>query len=298
MLAHERKILEFNREKLEQFDSVNYPLRKNFNIYLFTYRRLYLDGNLFQITSNKEWINKSLTKGLFISKEIEPKVSQTIESKSKNFLWSGNQGDPLYQALFEFNIWNGITFYEFKEDFIEIFAFATEKENLQAANFYLNNMDLLKHFRTFFKDQLKHIFFTEDIKSLSINVGNHFQLPHPDEQFIKKNMNFLESTQPSRYALTTSTREISLTTREAEVLFQITQGKRAKEIANSLPCLCATKNGCTNISSRTVEAYWERIKDKFSHLPRDKIIEIFVKSDLYNMMQYRFKVYGINEAYK
>ena len=291
----QKKLLEFNKEKLERFAEINRPLRDNFDVYLFTYRKLYVDGRLFQITSDEDWINKGPNQGLYLSYEIRSKLIQTIEAKSKSFLWSGNQNDPLYQALLEFNIWNGITFYDFREDYIDIFAYATGKENTQAANFYLNNMDLLKHFGVFFQDQLRDILLEEDIKTLSVDVGNHIDIPKPDQQFIKKNLAFLESTQPSHYIMTYSSENILLTIREVEVLFQLSQGKRTKEVARSLTRLCPSSNKDTTLSPRTVETYWDHIKAKFNQRSRSEIISLFMKSNIYNLMQYRNKVYSLDQ---
>lgn len=297
-MDHRKKILDFNKGILDRLLKINHPLKTSFGIYLFTYRKLYLDGRLFQITSDEAWLDKSPNQGIYLSQGIKPKLIQTLESKSKSFLWSGDQSDPLYQSLLEFNIWNGITFYDFKGDYIEIFAYATEKENTQAANFYLNNMDLLKHFRTFFKDQLDEIFLEKDTKDLFVDIGNHIDLPGIDEQFLQKNVAFLEATQPSYYFLTHNSENIFFTPREAEVLFQLSQGKRTKEIARSMICLRSFHQKDATISPRTVETYLEHIKSKFHNLSRPEIIELFMKSDVYNLMQYKNKVYSLGQYSK
>lgn len=290
-MSFDKKLLDFNKDKLERLTEINQPLRQDFNIYLFSYRKIYLEGHLFQLTADENWLKNGPNQGIYLSNEIKPKLIQTLEDKRKSFLWSGNQKDPLYEALLEFNIWNGITFYELKEDYIEIFAYASEKENTQAVNFYLNNMDLLNHFRMFFKEKLNALLSEEDTKTLAIKLNDEINLSKPDQEFVQKNLAFLEATQFSHHFVTCGSKNISLTTREAEVLFQLSQGNRVKEIAKSLTYL-SPSNKTTTISPRTIETYWELIKNKFNHLPRAEIINAFIKSDVYNIMRYRNKVYS------
>ena len=83
MLSHKKEIIEFNQNNFQRFVEVNRPLKENFDIYLFTYRKLYLDGRLFQITLDKDWIDKSPNQGLYLSKEINPKLIQAIETKNQ-----------------------------------------------------------------------------------------------------------------------------------------------------------------------------------------------------------------------
>lgn len=132
-------------------------MKRNFAIFLFTYRRFNKDGGLLHLTTQKNWIEQSVQKNLLVSNEIVPKILQTINASKKSFLWSGSLRDSLYNSLYEFNIWNGITFYQNYEDYVEIVAFATTKNYPEALDFYVNNLELLDHFKTYFKEKTNHI---------------------------------------------------------------------------------------------------------------------------------------------
>jgi DNA-binding CsgD family transcriptional regulator len=281
-----KQSIEFNKSIITELSEINRPLIQSFGVFLFTYRKLKKDGTLLHLTTQEKWVEQSMQKNLLVSNEIVPKIIQTIEASKQSFLWSGNMKDPLYNSLHSFNIWNGITFYQNYSDYIEIIAFASTKENESAANFYINNLDLLEHFIGYFKSQTRHILYSEDFLKLSTNVKDKIPIFEENDSLIKSHAEFFKKTKFLRYYFSGKYEHIYLTQREAEILFYITQGKSFKEIARILTRIEKSVDEPHSMSERTVECHWNSIKCKFDITDRSKIIDIFLESNIQNQIAY------------
>ncbi len=287
-----KESIDFNTSLLAKLEEINAPLQDNFGIFLFTYRRLNKDGTLLHLTTQKNWVEQSVQQNLLISSEIAPKIVQTIEDSKRSFLWSGNLSDPLYNSLYEFNIWNGITFYQNYDSYIEIVAFATTRENTQASDFYINNLDLLDYYKSYFKEKTNHIICSENFKKLSKNVQDKIPIFQTNQNTLRKNLKFINETKPNRFYFSGNYEHIYLTRREAETLFYVAQGMSCKRIAIAL------ENGNPDtLSNRTVECHWNSIKSKFKNYTKTEIVNIFLKSDIYNQILYLNKFLKQEQKY-
>lgn len=283
-MSTNKELRDINYSALNLCKKINTPLVENFNIELFTYRRLYLNGKFFQLTSKKNWIDKSLSDELYISKEILPKISKAIQEGTQSFLWSGNVKDSLYEALYDYDIWNGISFYENRGSYIDIFAFSSVKENTQAQNFYINNLDLLSHYKGFFRSKLFEYLGEDKIIKSSVNINNQLNLSEFNFDKSEYHANFLRQTTHKKYILTHQDQLVILSPREAEVLYWQTKGFRTKEIAQLL-----VKTYEEQLSPRTIETYINSIKMKFGTTDRISIIFSFLNSDIPSQIEYFLK---------
>ncbi len=288
-MSFSREIIDFNKSIVSKLENINEPLMKNFGIFLFTYRRLNKNGTLFHLTTKDDWIEKSVQNNLLVSSEILPKIYHTINTSKQNFLWTGNLKDPLYNSLHSFDIWNGITFYENYENYIEIIAFASTRNNTSVQNFYINNFELLHYFKSYFINEINNIIIYENFNKLSINIKDKIPIFIENKCLKNNHINFINETKLTRYYFSFPYEHVYLTRREAEVLFYITQGMSCKNIARILKN-CIEKEGKDKISDRTVESYWNIIKSKLQTSDRSKIINIFLSSRIPDAIAYTCKI--------
>lgn len=77
-----------------------------------------------------------------------------------------------------------------------------------------------------------------------------------------------------RYYLKNEISHLYLTQREAECIFYILQGYTLKEAAREL-----------ELSPRTLEFYFKRIKEKFGCKTRSALIKLFMKNDILDFLK-------------
>jgi len=104
------------------------------------------------------------------------------------------------------------------------------------------------------------------------NIQCGFDIDNLDQQnFHNKNTSKRKFT---RYYLSDDMEHLYLTKREAGCIFYILQGYSIKATAIEL-----------NLSPRTVEFYFKRIKLKFNCQTRGELIKLLLKNDVLNMLK-------------
>lgn len=273
--SNSMRLLQYNREIAPHISSICEPLFKNFGITHFWYDKLFEDGRFFDVGSDIKWkeyfhahdlVNK--TPNFFIDTMRHTAKNQTIF-----LLWPNDsyQKDPLLSAQMSFNICHGLNIMEKKEGFIESFGFATTSENSNISQFYINNLDILKHFLLFFKEKASEVIKTADSKKICIL--SEPAPTHVNNTENEKIGNFLQQTSLTKYTLRTANGQTCLTKKEVECLSLLAGGKTAKEIAK----LLISKNG-EQLSPRTVEFYINNIKKKTGFRKTTELVLAFAKS--------------------
>ncbi len=173
-------------------------------------------------------------------------------------------------ALYDFDIWNGLSIFKQREDSIELWGFAAncQAENMQ--DFYIENIELLKDFTVSFNLNAADLIFPTN-KNLAC-YKDFKPSQHIDEYDGKKIDEFIKATPINKRPLITSAGEVFLSTKELACLNLLAVGKNAKQIAHIL-----------KISMRTIEKHLENIKLKVGSANKIDIIKLY-KDSVFNWL--------------
>jgi DNA-binding CsgD family transcriptional regulator len=249
ILPHNKILLSLMKET----EDICQPLR-HIGVVFFNYLKVYKDGTRIDLNNNH-------TKAYeYYYVETTDYQNQTVESQPFRFkdnilLWSSFPDDKFWQVMrSEFNIANGITFLDQYEHYCEIFHFASNRDNTQIVNFYLNNIASLKAFILYFKEKgSKLLDKAEKNKLQIINPPSLLQEEKTIEILDINNNEFIKQLDINRFNHKEKTNKIALTKRESECLALAMRGQSAKYIGRHL-----------GISPRTVEQYIQNLKVKFN----------------------------------
>lgn len=244
---------------------ISFPLLEKFGLKLLTFRRFSYTGELLYIFNDDIWMDYSFNNTCWHSKTFDNRIKELFTKKFIDYIWPfyPEIKDPVYNALYAHNIWNGIIMYRKYENCFEAYAFASTKEKTELTHFYLNNIKILDEFILFFKDKANSFIFPKDKK---VYIPHGLNLPAAPPIAEDKIKNFFEQTKVTKYFLAIKGNEINISEREAECLYYLSKGKAVKEIALLL-----------KLSSRTIEANINNIKMKANATTSD-LIEAFIKS--------------------
>ena len=243
-----KSLKEYNASILPQLQDICEPL-KLFDISNFAYGKITRDQKFFRVGTHEDYTE------LFFQHDLYNRVDAYMsllhcnafseDKRTLFFLW--NHTGPLEKIRMSVDMWNGISFYQTTEDYIETWAFGGTLENTGLAEFYLNNLDLLKKFLLYFKSAAKDIIDIAD-KHKTIDIVFHEGSQNPYRADPEKILEFNKKILTKKYPISTGQKEFNLSLREIECLLYKSQGLTAKQIAREC-----------NISPRTVETHFNKI---------------------------------------
>jgi len=243
-----KSLKEYNAAVLPRLQDICEPL-KIFDISNFGYGKIMKAQKLFRIGTHEGYTE------LFFKSELYNQIDShrgvlhsdvfSEEKKTLFFLWTPEgPGGTMRMSV---NMWNGITFYQITKDYIESWAFGGSLGNVGLAEFYLNNLDILKKFLMYFKNAAKDIIDMAD-KNKTIDIVFHDKNPNPYRADPEKIHEFNKKILTKKYPISTGYKEFHISLREIECLLYKSQGLTAKQIAREC-----------NISPRTVETHFNKI---------------------------------------
>ncbi len=240
-----------------------------FGIKVFAYFRFFNDGRYIYLCNNLEWIEFCLqnvhnNEGTSLGEEI----THVPKDNYHCFLWPIKKSDYLMSALYEFNIWNGLSIFKQREDSIELWGFAGDRKIEGLQNFYIENIEILKDFTSTFNMNASEIISPKK-DCLAIYKNFKKQGPVLNEQEEEKIRAFIKATPIHKYPIIFGEKEIYLSDKEIQCVNLLSSGKNAKQIASNL-----------KLSPRTVEKHFENIKNKIGCESRDIIIKTYKESIL------------------
>jgi len=263
-------LLEFNREKKDELDKICAPFLRYFDLTTFNYLRFYEDGGIFRLSNRLEWTEKYFEKKLYVGNNFyhEHFATLTKQRISQCYLWPRDQHSSLLEALYEFDIWNGITIYVKHDSFVENWGFASKRSKVNVPEIFLNNKSDLFKFIFLFKECLgKEIALYSKDNNKLLNTGVPL-IDFKEENRQNKNEKSL-NINIKKYFINPTT---YLTKREVEVLYYLSLGKTIKECARGI-----IKDG-KPLSPRTVEHYVNNLKSRLGCISKYDLIEAFKKS--------------------
>lgn len=252
----------YNIEKRGEIKIICLPLENYFNFGLIHYRRFYSVGGMISLYNHEKWMEFSFKEKQLYSTVLHEKLKNLQDKNTLIYLWPLEPlNDVIYQGLYNHDLWNGITLYKKRADYIESYAFATSKENTNITNIYISEIDVLEHFISYFRSKISCILTNSVEKEIILPFSHDFSL-ESERDIIKKQ--FLQNTPINNFYLRVKGMDISITKREKECLSFLSLGKKPKEIARLL-----------GLSSRTVESYIEHVKIKTNSHSTSQLIGIY-----------------------
>lgn len=218
------------------------PLKDFFGITSFIYQKNFFDGSEVCLGNQPEWIKFFYQHRLFQDSVFEHTPDIYTQ---KHVLW--NTLREHHQVLHEakqFQIDHGITFIQPQSDGVEFFCIGTTPDRLDVMPRYLNNLDLLTQFLSYFKQKAAPLLQLADKNRILIPGKHNHNSTSP----------LLGSTQIDRQAFLASLAAKNLqqfSPRERDCIKLLTRGYNLKMIAQAL-----------DLSYRTVETHVQHIKQK------------------------------------
>jgi DNA-binding CsgD family transcriptional regulator len=259
------KYCETNKDK---FISSMKPALKT-KIITVAYFRFFQNGKYLYLCNDLKWVE-------FCLKEIHNNESTSLgkeigevgENDYHCYLWPTENKDFLLNALYENNIWNGLSlFKKLNDDSIELWGFAAEVNNSNMKHFYIENLNSLKEITKLCKLQNNDIFNLYKNEDLAI-YKNHIGYASSEDSIKKHRLKkFLEETNYKKYPMIVNGEEIFLAKREKECMELLAMGKSAKEVAVDML-----------LSYRSVEKYVDNIRKKTGIKKQSSLVKSFNSS--------------------
>jgi DNA-binding CsgD family transcriptional regulator len=230
------------------------PLFLNTQITDFSYLRFSPDGSVTNLTTDINWIQFRFTENIKYKILFESDLTTSTLDKPHLYLWPNEIQSPLLGALHHYGIWNGCNIYIPSENQIEVFSFASSRDNTNAQSFCVNHLNLLMKYILYFKSHQTDL-IQKNLKGNSLHTDIVFPKiiqsnPHP--------MDWLQNELTTLFL----DEQVRLTHRELACCYYLIQGFSLKAIANKL-----------QISPRTVETHLNHTKIKTNCQTKNLLIQ-------------------------
>ncbi len=237
------------------------PLFSNTQITSFNYVKQKLTGSRQSLCTRDDWLEHFIAKEYYQSSPIhDPKFNSEHYA-----LWHCFEDNPVIQDAHEnYNISHGISLINRQDDHLELAHFATTRDNLDIDNWYINNIDLLRKFTLYFRQQAADLISdaTPIVSTRKIRLSNPQREVDDDTSWLKQ---MIELT---HWEMGKQFRHQRLSKREIQCLLGILQGKTSKSIAKEV-----------NLSHRTVESYTLKLKKKFDAHSKSELVRTVLKTN-------------------
>ena len=224
---------------------------KILEVSFFSCTLYYYNGEYISLTTHPKWYD------FFLKKEVAG-CCNVFNLQKGQYLWQQLFPD---QAVADadniFDIKNGIQLTYLRDDFVEVYSFASDSNSSRTLGLLLANADLLEKFVEYFRTDHKHIIEMAKKQRIILpeimrgygDIAPDFKLNHDDRKHFLQKIGY-------------KTNIGMLSSRELEYLGYIARGKTAKSIGNIL-----------NVSNRTVESAIDNAKMKLDCYSREALIE-------------------------
>lgn len=256
--------LRFNEATADRVKSLCAPLFNNAGVTHFGYLKILNDGRMLRLTNNVEWTKKYFEKAYYNDIDFYSMKNAPNSGFRLSLLVGKPEGNHCLALCNDYNVWNAIVLYEKFNNYCKHCFFGAHKDNIEAVNFYINNIPLLRKFLFYFEEEASDLLKNSNQKSL---ISTQVKICQNSLQEEQKNEEILRQI----YSQDSHGLPFSFSKREAECLKYLLRGKSAKEIARTL-----------DLSPRTVETYIVNIKQKTGNKRKSQIIDTFEKCNLIN----------------
>lgn len=265
MLSWEEIVQNYIIKHFNKISKTTLPLRDHFGINYFTYHKIDHAGKYTVLVDRPNWAEHYVSNQIYLN---DPYLRHFSVYKSGICLIESNGSEEYKETVREegkkvLDIDLGVLLIQKNENSVEFFGFAANKATSALERIYLNHPRLLRSFAIHFKKELGHILtgMQSDASSLVTLKGQDFLCKQPICPDITS------STCLAYYRDLGMKYEVEkaekLTPRERQCLKLLIQDKSAKETGVIL-----------GLSPRTVESYFENIKNKMSTWSKQEILKL------------------------
>ena len=226
---------------------------KNHGIHHFSYQRFYDDGRHLSIFNNIAWGDfyfESLNENSIAFIDNATGLDPTILNMR---FWPTDLSDNVVNALHQYNIWNGVSFYQKCKGGIETWEFAGTKEDTTLSSFYLTKQHLLKQFIAYLKPRIEPLINPHDVEPLPSSNSSSIQAYTPKQPI------WIEA--PETLPCIGLQGPVTLSAQESKAVSELKKGRSAKQIADSL-----------NLAPKTVEEYLSNVRRKLGVIKNTHIL--------------------------
>ncbi len=254
------EVYKWNEILNKDFLTLCRPFMEQMNICYICHAIHYNNGKQFNLMTNLPFMAFALEHEYFAAKsdQLCKDIKQLPIGETKMFVRNGVPEDEVQSAFYNFDIWNGISFYKRLEDRVIVWAFCTTRENQNIINTYINSVPIFNKFIQYLNYKFKIIFLNQQSHPLLLSGYN---LPNYEPTTNYPLNNFLNNLKISRHYYN---KNEYLTEREYMCISNLAKGKTTKGIAKSL-----------KLSSRTVESFIKNVKDKTNIYNKDGLIRLY-----------------------
>lgn len=241
------------------------PLKK-IGIHYFGHVHIDSQGNMTGNSSDPTFLAEYLKEG-FHQHDLhfgEPTVSQ------RYFLWDAvpltGKTDELYQLATDLNFSHTFSIIEHGDKTIDLYHFSTISGHAYMNEFYLQHIDLLEKFVIYFKESMlldNRLSKAYKMPFKTVAKDGGFNIAMPDNAIQDICINAFLSDIGSKQPLSKITVvPPGLSRREYQCAYFLLDGLTSKDIGEKL-----------DISSRTVEVYFERLKTRFNSKNKIQLVK-------------------------
>lgn len=253
--------LQFNESCALVVDSLCEPLFNNFAISHFGCIRILENGQILRIANNANWTRAYFQHEFYNDLDMYSMKNVPMNEQRSMLLIGAPYNKHCKMLSSDFNLWNFMLIYERFPTYGDFWFFGTHCNNVQIANFYINNFNILQHFILYFKIKASHLFDLNDSSKLITTKIRPLEERAPNTSYINE---FINKISHHKHYLSGRDHEKPLSTREAECLFHLSQGRTMKEIAELI-----------HLSPRTIETHIDNIKNKMGCYTKGELISMF-----------------------
>lgn len=258
-----------------QIRKITQPLRDHFGIGYFTYHRIDNNGKYTVLVDRPDWAEHYVNEKIFIN---DPYLRNSAVYQSGICLIESHGSDEYKNTIRKAgkNVLDmdvAAILIQKKEDSTEFFGFSGNQKTCCLEKLYLNEPHLLTSFALYFKNNLSSILLEmeEEANFLFDLKGHDFFHEQPIHPEITSNARLSYLLDIGMKKEIEQTSKLSL--REKQCLKLLIQDKTAKDIAISL-----------GLSFRTIEFYFENIKNKLDCWNKQELLALAKKLDILGLL--------------
>lgn len=255
--------LEFNEKKASIVEALVEPLQRNFDITHFGFIRMFENGKFFRIANSPDWTRRYFECEFYNNAAVYDMKNIPLNESRFSILAGSPSNKYFHTMCCDFNLWNHMLIYERYATHGDFWFFGTGRSNTQILSFYVNNKNLLKHFTLYFKEKASELLKIHESSPLITTTLSPLDKKVQESEDIK---NFIKEITCNKHHLEGKYKGTSLSKREYECLFFLSQGWTMKEIAEKM-----------NLSPRTVEVHVNNIKNKIGCNTKGELISALTK---------------------
>lgn len=257
-------------------DKIISPLSDTLGIKHFRYLKLYGDGSRVLLSNYPDCTRYVYETDRYQKMWFDGEFPQYL--KKGEYAWNINRlnDDSKEEEKFEeelnnqLGLYHGITFVSPSSNYYEIFSFDTEDAMIYVADKYL-----FSRFMLYFRSEAnKLIQYSENEKILIPLKQNLFDIALCENKM--QVSRFLNETKISRYYLKGQYANVYLTSKEAQCVYWLIQGKTAQEIAI-----------IENAQTKTVQCHLENIRRKLGCYKQTQLVKIILEADIFGVIDHR-----------